>query len=251
MKKKNKIIILIATILVILSLFFLYYVFFNKKNTLSIAEKQWIDNNKTNVIDISVLNDVPAFTYNGNGVIFDFLNYVSKDTNLSFNPSAFKVGDTDLNNYSFTIKDKMDNNDILVYRDNYVMVFNNSKVIKSPNLVSNSKIGLLETDVNRFSNYFNDTNTFTTYKSAVDMINSSSDVDALILLKSDVTKYVSSKNLAISYEFLSETKDYVISLKGDTNLNSILTKYYNKWSNANFNNSYNSHLLSDYYEFKT
>lgn len=250
MKKKNKIIILIATILVILSLFFLYYVFFNKKNTLTIAEKQWIDNNKTNVIDISVLNDVPAFTNNGNGVIFDFLNYVSKDTNLSFNPSAFKVGDTDLNNYSFTIKDKMDNNDILVYRDNYVIVFNSSKVIKSPSEISNSKIGLLENDVNRFSSYFNDTNTFTTYKSATDMINSSSNVDALILLKSDIIKYISSKNLAISYEFLSETKDYVISLKGDANLNSILTKYYNKWSKSNFNSSYDSHLLSDYYEFK-
>ena len=250
MKKKNKIIILIATILVILSLFFLFYAFFNKKNTLTIAEKQWIDNNKTNVIDISVLNDVPAFTYNGNGVIFDFLNYVSKDTNLSFNPSAFKIGDTDLNNYSFTIKDKMDNNDILVYRDNYVMVFNSSKTIKDPSLVSNSKIGLLETDVNRFSSYFNDTNTFTTYKSALDMINSSSSIDALIILKSDVTKYVSSKNLAISYEFLSETKDYVISLKGDGNLNSILTKYYDKWSKTNFNSSYDSHFLSDYYEFK-
>ena len=250
MKKKNKIIILIATILVILSLSFLYYVFFNKKNTLTIAEKQWIDNNKTNVIDISVLNDVPAFTNNGNGVIFDFLNYVSKDTNLSFNPSAFKVGDTDLNNYSFTIKDKMDNNDILLYRDNYVIVFNSSKVIKSPSEISNSKIGLLENDVNRFSSYFNDTNTFTTYKSATDMINSSSNVDALILLKSDIIKYISSKNLAISYEFLSETKDYVISLKGDANLNSILTKYYNKWSKSNFNSSYDSHLLSDYYEFK-
>lgn len=250
MKKKNKIIILIATILVILSLFFLYYVFFNKKNTLTIAEKQWIDNNKTNVIDISVLNDVPAFTNNGNGVIFDFLNYVSKDTNLSFNPSAFKVGDTDLNNYSFTIKDKMDNNDILVYRDNYVMVFNSSKVIKNPSDISNSKIGLLENDVNRFSSYFNDTNTFTTYKSATDMINSSSNIDVLILLKSDIIKYISSKNLAISYEFLSETKDYVISLKGDANLNSILTKYYNKWSKSNFNSSYDSHLLSDYYEFK-
>ena len=69
MKKKNKIIILISTILVILSLFFLFYVLNNKKDTLTIAEKQWIDNNKTNVIDISVLNDVPAFTYNGNGVI--------------------------------------------------------------------------------------------------------------------------------------------------------------------------------------
>lgn len=251
MKKKNKIIILISTILVILSLFFLFYVLNNKKDTLTIAEKQWIDNNKTNVIDISVLNDVPAFTYNGNGVIFDFLNYVSKSTNLSFNPSAFRVGDTDLNNYSFTIKDKSDSNDILVYRDNYVMVFNNTKVINNTSVVSNNNIGILESDVNRFTNYFNDTNTFTTYKSAAEMINSADNIDALILLKSDITKYASSKGLAISYEFLSETKDYVISLKGDTNLNSVLTKYYNKWARANFNNSYSTHLLTDYYDFKS
>ena len=250
MKKKNKIIILIATLLVILSLFFLFYVLNNKKDTLTIAEKQWIDNNKTNVIDISVLNDVPAFTYNGNGVVFDFLNYVSKSTNLSFNPSAFRIGDTDLNSYSFTLKDKSDTNDIMVYRDNYVMVFNNAKVINSTSDISNSKIGILESDLNRFTKYFNDTNTFITYKSSSEMINSSSSVDALILLKSDITEYVSSNGLSISYEFLSETKDYVITLKGDTNLNSILTKYYNKWSNSNFNNSYNSHLLTDYYDFK-
>ena len=229
MKKKNKIIILIVTILVILSLFFLFYLLNNKKDTLTIAEKQWIDNNKTNVIDISVLNDVPAFTYNGNGVIFDFLNYVSKSTNLSFNPSAFKIGDTDLNDYSFTIKDKSASNDILVYRDNYVMVFNSSKVINNTSDVYNSNIGILEADVNRFTNYFNDTNTFTTYKSSIDMINGASSIDALILLKSDITKYASSKCLAISYDFLSETKDYVITVKGDSNLNSVLTKYYNKW----------------------
>ena len=251
MKKKNKIIILTLTVLVILSLFFLFYVFFNKKDTLSIAEKQWIDNNKTNVIDISVLNDVPAFTYNGNGVLFDFLNYVSKDTNLSFNPSAFKVGDTDLNNYSFTVKDKSDANDILVYKDNYVLVFNKAKVIKNTSSVSNSNIGILESDVNKFTDYFNDTNTFTTYKSINEMINGSNNVDAIILLKTDATKYISSKSLAISYEFLSETKDYVITLKGDSNLNSILKKYYSKWSGTNFKNSYYNHLLSDYYDYKS
>ena len=251
MKKKNKIIILTLTVLVILSLFFLFYVFFNKKDTLSIAEKQWIDNNKTNVIDISVLNDIPAFTYNGNGVLFDFLNYVSKDTNLSFNPSAFKVGDTDLNNYSFTVKDKSDANDILVYKDNYVLVFNKAKVIKNTSSVSNSNIGILESDVNKFTDYFNDTNTFTTYKSVSEMINGSNNVDAIILLKTDATKYISSKSLAISYEFLSETKDYVITLKGDSNLNSILKKYYSKWSGTNFKNSYYNHLLSDYYDYKS
>ena len=228
MKKNKKILILILTILVILSLFFLSYVFFNKKDTLSIAEKQWIDDNKTNVIDISVLNDVPAFTYNGGGVLFDFLNYVSKDTNLSFNPSAFREGDTNLNDYSFTLKDKSDSNDILIYKDNYVLVFNKAKAIKNLSSVSNINIGVLENDVNRFAEYFNDTNTFTKYKSASEMIESSSSVDALILLKSDATKYVSSKGLAISYEFLNETKDYVITLKGDANLNSILKKMLRK-----------------------
>lgn len=250
MKKKNKIIVLSLTILVILSLFFLFYVFFNKKDTLSIAEKKWIDDNKTNVIDISVLNDVPAFTYNGSGVLFDFLNYVSKDTNLSFNPSAFRMGDTDLNNYSFTIKDKSGSGDILVYQDNYVLVFNKSKVINNTNSVSNTNIGVLESDLNRFKDYFNDSNTFTTYKSASDMIEGSGNVDALILLKSDLTKYVSSKGLAISYEFLSETKDYVITLKGDSTLNSVLKKYYSKWSKTNFKSSYYNHLLTDYYDFK-
>lgn len=250
MKKKNKIIVLSLTILVILSLFFLFYVFFNKKDTLSIAEKQWIDDNKTSVIDISVLNDVPAFTYNGSGVLFDFLNFVSKDTNLSFNPSAFRIGDTDLNNYSFTVKDKCDSNDILVYQDNYVLVFNKSKVINNTNNVSNTNIGILESDLKRFTDYFNDSNTFTTYKSASEMIAGSSSVDALILLKSDLTNYVSSKGLAISYEFLSETKDYVITLNGDPNLNSVLKKYYSKWSKTHFKSSYYNHLLTDYYDFK-
>ena len=83
------------------------------------------------------------------------------------------------------------------------------------------------------------------------MINSASNIDALILLKSDITKYASSKGLAISYEFLSETKDYVITLKGDANLNSVLTKYYSKWSKSNFNKSYSNHLLTDYYDFKS
>ena len=122
-----------------------------------------------------------------------------------------------MNSYSFTIKDKSDANDILVYRDNYVMVFNSAKVINSTSVVSNSNIGILESDVKRFTNYFNDTNTFTTYKSASEMINSASNIDALILLKSDITKYASSKGLAISYEFLSETKDYVITLKKKVN----------------------------------
>ena len=67
MKKKNKIIILITTLLIILSLFFLYYVFFNRKDTLSISEKQWIDNNdKVHVFSTKGSNSYIK------GVVFNF-----------------------------------------------------------------------------------------------------------------------------------------------------------------------------------
>ena len=249
MKRKNKIIILISTILVILSLFFLYFVFFNHKDTLSISEKQWIDNNKTNVVDVSVLNDVPAFTYNGNGVLFDFLNYVSKQTNLSFNPSAFKITDTDLNNYSFTIKDKADKNDLIFYKDNYVLINSDGSVINDITSLSNYNIGVLEENGDDFSKYFNDTNTYTKYKSVDELIMNSASVNAIILLKTNAMKYMLNNKLNISYEFPSENKYYVLSLNGNNELNSILTKLYNNWYNDNFLNSYNDHLLNDYYDY--
>lgn len=176
--------------MVILSLFFLYYVFFNHKDTLSISEKQWIDNNKNDIIDISVLNDVAAFTYNGNGVLFDFLNYVSKETNLGFNPSAFRISDTDLNDYSFTIKDAKEKNDLLVYRDNYVLVNIDGSVINSLDEINNYNIGLVSTDLDKFSKYFNDTNNYTKYSSVDEALNNAEKVNALILLKSDVMRYI-------------------------------------------------------------
>ena len=249
MKKKNKIIILITTLLIILSLFFLYYVFFNRKDTLSISEKQWIDNNKNDIIDISVLNDVPVFTYNGNGVFFDFLNYISKETNLSFNPSAFRIADTDLNDYSFTLKNKKDKNDLLVYRDNYVLVNLDGSVINDLSEINNYNIGVVTTDLEKFKKYFNDTNVYTEYSSTSEALNNDGNVNALILLKSDVMQYICEKKLSISYQFYSETKDYVLTLKGDNTLNSILTKYFNKWYKTYYKDSYNEHLLNDYYEY--
>ena len=249
MKRKNKIVILILTILVILSLFFLYFVFFNRKDTLSISEKQWIDNNKTNVVDISVLNDVPAFTYNGNGVLFDFLNYVSKQTNLSFNPSAFKLTDTDLNNYSFTLKDKIDENDLVFYKDNYVMINSDGSIINNISEINNYNIGILENYGDNFTKYFNDTNTYTKYNSIDELLINGSNVDAIILLKTNAIRYMLDKNLSISYEFFSENNYYVLSLKGNNELNSIIRKIYNNWYNDNYLKSYNEHLLSNYYDF--
>lgn len=251
MKRKNKIIVLIIMLLVILSLFFLYYFFSKNKNMLSISEKQWIDENKNNVIDISVLSDIPAFTNNGNGVVFDFLNYVSKETNLNFNTSAFKMDDTVLSDYSFVLKDKKEGNDILVYKDNYVMIGLNENVNINPNNVSKSYIGVLTADKDKFSKYFNDTNVLKTYNNKTEIFNDISNLNYIILLKTDVMKFISQKNLSISYEFLSETKDYVITLNGNKDLNGVLKKYYNKFYNSEYDNSYSQSLINDYYYYNS
>lgn len=248
MKKKEKIIILIITLLVILTSFFLYFVFLRHKETLSIAEKQWIDNNKNDVIDISVLNNIPAFTYNGNGVIFDFLNYVSKETNLSFNPSSYKLSDTDLNDYSFMLKNKKEKNDLLIYQDNYILINSDGSIVNDINAIDNLKIGILKEDEEKFKTYFNETNQFIVFDD-IDSLLNNSETNAIITLKTQAMQYLNTKDLNISYQFLGETKDYVLSLNGDDNLNSILKKYFNKWYEKEYNDSYNEHLLNDYFEF--
>lgn len=251
MKKRVKTITLAITLLVIVSLFFLCYLIFKHRDTLSIAEKQWIDNNKNDVIDISILNSIPAFTYNGNGTVFDFLNYVSKETNLSFNPSAFKITDTNLNDYAFTVKDKKEKNDLLVYKDNYALVNIDGTVISNIDDVSNYKIAIIEGDLDRFKNYFDETNTFVEYSDNNSLFSQIIDdgINGIILLKTDLMKYISERNLSISYQFTGETKDYVLTLNGDKTLNSIITKYYNNWKEEYFEDKYNEHLLSQYYTF--
>ena len=84
--KTNRVIILssIFTIMIVsLIIFVLNYT--KDSSSFSIIEKNWINKNKNNVIDISTYNDVPIYGYNGEGIIFSFLEDFSKDYGISFN----------------------------------------------------------------------------------------------------------------------------------------------------------------------
>ena len=41
--------------------------------SLSVTEKEWISNNKNNVISLNVINDLNVFGKDGKGVFFDFI----------------------------------------------------------------------------------------------------------------------------------------------------------------------------------
>ena len=251
MKRKQKIIFLVATIIVILSLFFFYYLFLRQEDKLSIEEKKWIDNNKNDVIDISVLNEVFAFTYNGNGVLFDFLTHLEKETNLSFNPSSFKLTDTVISDYYFTLKDKANKNDLVLFNDNYVLVNLDGSVVSDIKNINNNKIGVLKSEQDKFSKYFNQSNELTGYDDTNTLFNKAKEdnLNAIIILKNDVIKYLSSNDLKISYQFSGETKSYVLTLNGEEILNSIIRKYFKDWYNKYFNEAYNNYLLQDYFAY--
>ena len=76
---KRKILIIIISLLVIAGIGGGTYYYFNKqdKNSLTILEKQWIEDNKNSMIDLSIPNNIPLFSYEGTGIIYDFLTLVN------------------------------------------------------------------------------------------------------------------------------------------------------------------------------
>ena len=123
--KNKKIVLIIIIIIALLLIGGLSYYFLTKEDkntTLNLFEKQWIENNKNNIIDMSIVNQIPILSYNGEGIIIDFLDSLNKDTNLSFNKISYSLGEEVKTDYSFKLVDEVLEDNILIYEDNYVVV---------------------------------------------------------------------------------------------------------------------------------
>ena len=108
---KKQVIITSITLIVILILGWVFYYFFlnqDEKSTLTIVEKKWIERNKNNIVDIGIINNIPIFNYDGEGVFFEFIKKIEKDTGLEFNEISYDLGSTETTEYAFKIKEKAD-----------------------------------------------------------------------------------------------------------------------------------------------
>ena len=122
----------IALILIIIGIFFvvLFGIFilnYSKDDaSFSILEKKWINENTSNIIDVSVYNDIPVFGNKGNGVIFDLLDNFTDKYGINFNKVSYlKENSSNLKDIAFKIIDSnidITENDILLYEDNYALV---------------------------------------------------------------------------------------------------------------------------------
>lgn len=268
MKNKKTVIISIIVIVLLSISGILYFVLTkeDKDTTLSIIDKRWIESNKNKVFDISIVNNIPIFNYKGNGVFFDFINEIEESTKLDFNPISYNYRVEPTSSYAFKITKELNDSDLLIYEDNYVLVGTSREKYNNLSEINNVKIGVFEDEMDLVSRYVNTSVSIQKYKSIEELLasinvedeasnDSSKKEDSfndLIAIPKTVylNKIIGNDELNIVYNITDLKEYYVLSLGDDDRLNTIIKKYFNKWYSSSYNEAYKKYFNNDYYAFK-
>ena len=255
---KKQVIITSITLIVILILGWVFYYFFlnqDEKSTLTIVEKKWIEKNKNNIVDIGIINNIPIFNYDGEGVFFEFIKKIEKDTGLEFNEISYDLGSTETPDYAFKIKEKADDNDISIYEDNYAIVSKNKVVYNDLEDIPTMTIGVTKNNLENINFYLYDNKNiqykvFDNETSLFNEINSNnSSVQAIVVPKTIYLNYINKNKLNINYNITDAKLNFVLSLGNEKKLNTIIKKYYKKWYKDEYKEQYNKYFLSNYFNF--
>ena len=258
---KKKLIIIIPIIVALFAFVGVYYYlnYKDERTNLTVREKRWITNNSEVKYDLEIINDIPVYSMDGSGVIFDFVKNFEADTGLEFNkipyPKTSNASGTGLRFRLLDNETKQTNKDLLVFEDGYVAI---SRVNTRYNEISELKdksIGVFTSDVGELSYYLkNATNlTYKTYEDIKTMIDEfdQDQVEMIIIpqvLYLDQT--ITNDNYHINYYFTEISKRLVLTLSDDNQeLNQVVRKYYEKWKKDSYITSYNKEYL-DYYASK-
>lgn len=266
-KKSNKkvnikkiLLITIPIFIVILTIIISTYIK-NKNNqngVFSILEKRWIEKNKNTKIDVSILNDLSIFGKEGEGVFFDFLNDFEKETSLEFNMIPYITSKTTKDSgYSFQINNKsgLNDNELLFYTDNYVMISKDSDKVKDFSKLNNAIIGALEHDLHTIKEYLKENsnvvyNTYNNIDAIVSALNSN-DIKYAIVPNNIYIDKILENNYYIVYNISDIYTNYILNVNGNEKiLNSIFKKYYTRWMRDDYSKSYNNRLFELYFNKK-
>lgn len=255
---KKRIIVILLAITLLVGIGSGIYFVLNKqdsKTTLTILEKQWIEDNKNIMHDFAVVNNLPIFNYDGEGLIYDFISSLEKTTGLEFNKMSYSYKTEVPSDYAFMIVDKKEKNDILVYQDNYALI--SKSEIKYTNIkeVESMKVGVLASDLESVNYYMGISTslTFTSYETVEDLLEEfnkdKTELSAIILPKTMYMEDIISSKYYINYNITEMTKDYIIRLGDIKKLNTIIIKYFKKWFNENYDKSYSNYFSDGYFSF--
>ena len=226
----------------------------DENGVFSILENRWIENNKNTVIDVSVVNDLPIFGDEGEGVFFDFLKDFEKDTSLKFNMIPYSINKSVSDEgYKFEINNKtaLKENELLFYTDNYVIISKDSEKLKKISDLQDSILGTLSTDLSIVKEYFKENskviyNTYNNIENIVTALNNN-DIKYAIVPKNIYIDIILKNNYFIVYNVSDIYTNYILSVNGKEKvLNSIFNKYYIRWMREKYKSSYNTRMVDLY-----
>lgn len=249
-KKKKSIIIVFAIIIILVSGFLgtLYYIT-STVNNYSYSEKKWISENTDTTYDVYVEQSLPIFSNNGKGVYYEYLNALKEDTGLNLN-----IVTTDTSNIKLVNKNYVGNDDIVIYKDHFIVVGEKDTVNKLTDL-GGKTVGVLESDSETISLYL------TAYKNInIKSFNSYNELSTEFDNKSisymivPMYKYINdivTNDYEIVYHLDGLYSYYCLELNEEDNadLVSIMKKFYYRWENKAKSNI-NEYFLDIYYTAK-
>ena len=252
-KRTTKIIISSIIIIITLTVCILLFVNYSKDDkSLSILEKKWVTNNINNVVSVNVFNDIPVYGYNGNGIIFDFLNKFTDEYGIRFNKiSYFSMDKINSGDLAFFVRDafsKLDDHDILLYEDDYVILSKDDVNISNLNAINEDNIGVLENDYDLVYEYLNSNDNILKYNSSNLLMEAIKDdnIKYVIVPNMMFMDNILSNNLNIVYHLSDLDKKYVLYAK-DSTVYSIMNKYYARFLDNDFDKSYSRNYLNAYF----
>ena len=234
-KRNNKIIVLISATVIFIVALLIFILNYSKDDTsFSLLEKKWLNDNENNIIDVSVYNDVSIFGESGNGIIFDYLDNFTNDYGINFNKVSYIINDTSNNykNLAFRIlnaSEKINENDILLYEDSYVVVSKENEVFDKMSDLSSITLGVNSNDLSLASYYLKEASnvSFKPYTDIELMLSAleTEEVSYLLLPFNQYLKTILENNLNIVYHLDDISKKYVLTVKDNKTLLNILQKY--------------------------
>lgn len=246
MKKNKKYFLIGGLVLVLIVLILCLLMYLNsRKNGYSFSEKSFINSNLNNVIDISVEGSLPIFSNSGVGVFYDFVNFMERDTKLTFNVQVNGSG-----TYKFTNKNELGGNDLLFYTDHFVVVSTLSDEIVDLNTLSGKNVAVMDTDKDYVSKYMSEYNvnivSFSHFNDLTDQMS-----DSVLYAILPMQKYINSivyNKYNIVYHIDGLHSHYVLSMNdASSTMSKIFTKAFNMWK-SEILPSINSHFLELYYD---
>ena len=250
-------------LIIALCVFLGLYYYFNKEdeNSFTISENKWIKENLNTIIDFDILNDYPV--YGENGIFRTFINKFSDDTGFEFNIVPYlKESQIDSTGYRFRIlnnQDKITENDLLLQEDVYILIGKDKTRIDNINELNTETIGILTADSEEIIYYLKSAKElkYKTYDNSDTLFQEydSGSVDLIIIPNiMYLNKTILNENYNIKYVFTEISKKIVLTLADNENnekMNNIVRKYFNKWKENYFVETYNKSLLDYYIENST